>query len=78
MPTPVSPPYLTQHYGSATGAVFSNGPTWVQDLSIALGLGNLAPSLTGGTDFAYGGAETGSTRRTAAIPKSRRYRCRRS
>ena len=56
---PVSPPYYKQQYGSISGNVFSNGPTWVQDLSIALGLGTLAPSLAGGTDFAYGGAETG-------------------
>ena len=41
--------------------MFSNGPTWVQNLSLALNLGTLAPSLAGGTDFAYGGAETGST-----------------
>jgi len=39
---------------------FSNGPTWVQDLSFKLGLGPLAPSLAGGTDFAFGGATTGS------------------
>ena len=49
--------------------MFSNGPTWVQDLSVALGLGTLAPSLAGGTDFAYGGAETGPTPQNAAIPK---------
>jgi len=58
---PVSPPYYKQQYGSTSGTVFSNGPTWVQNLSIALGLGTLAPSLAGGTDFAYGGAQTGST-----------------
>lgn len=69
LPTPVSPPYLTQHYGTATGAVFSNGLTWVQDLSIALGLGILAPSLTGGTDFAYGGAETGTTPQNGSAPE---------
>ncbi|MFO1029151.1 MAG: SGNH/GDSL hydrolase family protein [Acetobacteraceae bacterium] len=61
LPFPASPPYFSQQYGSASGAVFSNGPTWVQDLSLALGLGTLAPSLTGGTNFAYGGAETGAT-----------------
>ena len=58
---PVSPPYYHQNYGVLSGAVFSNGPVWVQDLSTALGLGTLAPSLAGGNDFAYGGAETGST-----------------
>lgn len=40
---------------------YSNGNVWVQDLSVSLGLGPLAPSLTGGTDFAFGGAETGQT-----------------
>ena len=57
---PVSPPYYSQKYGPVSGSVFSNGPTWVQDVSVALGLGTLAPSLAGGTDFAYGGAVTGS------------------
>ncbi len=57
---PVSPPYHGQEYGAVSASVFSNGPTWVQDVSVALGLGTLAPSLAGGTDFAYGGAVTGS------------------
>ena len=38
---------------------FSNGPTWVEDLANDLGLPALTPSLLGGTDFAFGGAETG-------------------
>jgi phospholipase/lecithinase/hemolysin len=65
-PTPTSP-YFQETYSTpighltATGRVFSNGPTWAQTLSQALGLGTLAPSLLGGTDFAYGGAETGTT-----------------
>jgi phospholipase/lecithinase/hemolysin len=58
---PVSPPYFQQKYGLVSGNIFSNGPTWVQNLSLALGLGTLSPSLTGGTDFAFGGAETGTT-----------------
>ncbi len=66
---PVSPPYYQEKYGDITGNVFSNGPTWVQDLSIALGLGTLTPSLTGGTDFAYGGAETGATPQNANNPE---------
>src|ERR1700676_2560923 len=45
---PVSPPYYKEQYGPFAGHVFSNGPVWVQDLSIALGLGTLAPSLAGG------------------------------
>ena len=59
--TPVSPPYFAQQYGLVSGNTFSNGPTWAQNLSVALGLGTLSPSLTGGNDFAFGGAETGST-----------------
>ena len=66
---PVSPPYYKQQYGSISGTVFSNGPVWVQDLSIALGLGTLAPSLSGGKDFAYGAAETGSTPQNANAPQ---------
>ena len=66
--TPVSPPYYKQQYGILSGNVFSNGPTWVQNLSIALGLGKLAPSLAGGTDFAFGGAQTGSTPQNANLP----------
>ncbi len=59
---PVSPPYYSQKYGPVSASVFSNGPTWVQDVSTALGLGlgTLAPSLAGGTDYAYGGAVTGA------------------
>lgn len=40
---------------------FSNGPVWVQDLASALGLAPLSASLVGGTDYAYGTAETGTT-----------------
>ncbi|HUB50079.1 MAG TPA: SGNH/GDSL hydrolase family protein [Acetobacteraceae bacterium] len=50
---PVSPPYADHS--------FSNGPVWVQDLAQDLGLPALQPSLAGGTDFAYGGAQTGPT-----------------
>jgi phospholipase/lecithinase/hemolysin len=41
------------------GGHFSNGPTWVEDLSLKLGLGALSPSDLGGTDFAVGDATTG-------------------
>ena len=49
---------------AATGAALcqraiSNGPTWVQDLSLSLGLGAERPSLAGGNDYAIGGATTG-------------------
>jgi phospholipase/lecithinase/hemolysin len=40
---------------------FTNGNVWVQDLAIYLGLPLLKPSLLGGTDYAYGSAETGAT-----------------
>jgi phospholipase/lecithinase/hemolysin len=40
---------------------FSNGNVWVQDLATDLGLAKLTPSLLGGTDFAVGGAESGTT-----------------
>ncbi len=50
---PVSPPY--------SDGRFSNGPVWVQDLASQLGLPALTASLAGGTDFAVGGAQTGTT-----------------
>jgi phospholipase/lecithinase/hemolysin len=50
---PVSPPYF---YGR-----FSSGPVWVEDVSNALGLGAVTPSLFGGNDYAVGGASTGTT-----------------
>ncbi|WP_197524962.1 SGNH/GDSL hydrolase family protein [Botrimarina hoheduenensis] len=37
---------------------FSNGPVYAEHLSTGLGLGTLARSGTGGTGYAYGGAET--------------------
>jgi outer membrane lipase/esterase len=39
--------------------VYSNGPVWASDFAAMLGL-PLAPSLLGGTDFAFGGATTGT------------------
>lgn len=50
---PVSPPY--------SDGRFTNGPVWVQDLATSLDLPAVTPSLRGGTGFAYGGGETGST-----------------
>lgn len=47
---------------------FSNGNTWVQNLSIDLGLGTLKASLNGGNDYAYGGAETGSETLHSVLP----------
>src|SRR5215472_9888417 len=57
---PVSPPYADRS--------FSNGPVWVQDLAQSLGIPQLQPSLAGGTDFAYGGAQTGQTPTHAVNP----------
>jgi phospholipase/lecithinase/hemolysin len=57
---PASPPY--------SDGRFSNGPTWVQDLAKDLGLKNMTPSLAGGNDFAYGGAETGQDPLHTLVP----------
>lgn len=40
---------------------FTNGPVWVQDLSVTLGLGSLTSSRQGGNDYAYGDAYSGSS-----------------
>lgn len=56
---PVSPPYFGGH--------FSNGYTYVEDLAL-LGQPLVKPSLHGGTDFSYGGAETGTTAAHSANP----------
>ena len=47
----VGPPYFEGR--------FSNGPVWVEVLAANLGLPVPAPSLIGGTNYAWGGAETG-------------------
>lgn len=52
---PISPPYSQGR--------FTNGNVWVQDLSSSLGLGPVTPSLAagGGNDYAFGGAQSGTT-----------------
>jgi phospholipase/lecithinase/hemolysin len=55
-----APPYVNGQ--------FSNGPVWVQDLAAGLGLAPLTPSVLGGTDYAYGGAETGNASFDTANP----------
>lgn len=45
---------------------FSNGPVWLQTLATGLGLAPLQPSLAGGTDYAFGGAQSGTTPTHAA------------
>jgi phospholipase/lecithinase/hemolysin len=54
--------------GIYSGGRFTNGNVWVQDLAQNLGLPAPTPSLAGGTDYAYGGAETGATAVHAANP----------
>lgn len=44
----------TLPYGSGT---YSNGPTWVDGLAAALGV-SAGPSLLGGSNYAFGGAQT--------------------
>jgi phospholipase/lecithinase/hemolysin len=60
---PPSPPYYQGR--------FSNGPVWVEWLALQLGVPAPTPFLTGGTNYAFGGAETSlsgnSTRRTPNI-----------
>lgn len=47
---------------------FTNGNVWVQDVAQNLGLPAVKPSLLGGTDYAYGGATTGTTAAHTANP----------
>ena len=54
--------------GIYSGGQFTNGAVWVQDLAQNLGMPPLKPSLAGGTDYAFGGAETGATAVHAANP----------
>jgi phospholipase/lecithinase/hemolysin len=54
------PPYYQGHY--------SNGPIWVERLAADLGLPAPTPSLLGGTDYAFGGAETGTGFSPKGVP----------
>jgi phospholipase/lecithinase/hemolysin len=47
---------------------FTNGRVWVQDLAKTLGLPAVRPSLNGGTDYAYGGAESGQEPLHSVLP----------
>jgi phospholipase/lecithinase/hemolysin len=47
---------------------FSNGPVWVEVLAAELGLPAPAASLLGGTNYAWGGAETGPGVSSFATP----------
>lgn len=41
-----------------TGGEFSNGPNWIDQFATRAGLPAVKPILAGGTNFAFGGAET--------------------
>jgi thermolabile hemolysin len=53
-------PYYQGHY--------SNGPIWVERLAADLGLPAPRPSLAGGNDYAFGGAETGTGTSPSGVP----------
>ena len=56
-----SPPYWSGR--------FSNGPVWVENLGNGYGL-TIRPSLIGGTNYAYGGAETGTGASHSGTPNA--------
>jgi phospholipase/lecithinase/hemolysin len=47
---------------------FSNGPNWIDQLSVKLGVPDPQPSLAGGTNYAYGGATAASAFSPSNIP----------
>ncbi|HBK06655.1 MAG TPA: hypothetical protein DDZ81_12430 [Acetobacteraceae bacterium] len=63
--------YLTRGLEPAApynGGRFTSGDVWVQDLARDLGLPPVKNSLQRGTDYAYGGAETGANPQHTALP----------
>lgn len=56
-PVPIPGNAFIPTYPYASGR-YTNGEVWAQTLAFLLGL-NADPSLLGGTDFAFGGAQTG-------------------
>ena len=56
---PPSPPYYMGR--------FTNGPTWLDVLADKLGVERPMPSLSGGTNYAWGGATTGSIDNTSGV-----------
>src|SRR5271157_3037833 len=64
-PSPPNPPNLypggpPNPGGSYDPGHFSNGPIWLEYLAHSLGVAAPTPSLKGGTDYAWGGAENGN------------------
>jgi phospholipase/lecithinase/hemolysin len=53
-------PYYQGHY--------SNGPIWLEQLATKLGITAPTASLAGGTDYAFGGAETGTGVSPKGVP----------
>jgi len=58
VPTPSNSFIPTYPYATPVGGRYSNGAVWAESFAAALGL-SAAPSLLGGTNYAYGGAVTG-------------------
>src|SRR5271166_4970069 len=56
------PPYYQGHY--------SNGPIWLEYLANSLGVPAPTASLAGGTDYAWGFAQTGPGYTTTPLPSS--------
>ncbi|MET0961426.1 MAG: SGNH/GDSL hydrolase family protein [Noviherbaspirillum sp.] len=56
-PVPIASPAFIPDFPYASGR-YSNGPVWIEQVAASLGL-QAAPSLAGGSNFAYGGARAG-------------------
>ena len=50
---------------------FSNGPIWVEYLAKDLGVATPTAALAGGTDYAFGGAQSGTGSPISRVPRSR-------
>lgn len=58
VPTPSNSFIPAYPYATPVGGRYSNGPVWAEIFAASLGV-TAAPSLLGGTNYAYGGAVTG-------------------
>ena len=65
-PVPIASPGFIPDFPYASGR-YSNGPVWVEQVAASMGL-QAAPSLAGGSNFAYGGARVGQL--TSPVPYS--------